>query len=868
MKGRVGWLSYVSLLVCIVILAGALIFGINRLNKAQESLDKSFSESLSWTAFQAEAELLRLHAAFEHALQEPDQDSRATLQLRLDIFWSRINLLREGEVGSRIAQATSDTSFIEVLVEDLERAATLLESHETLNSATMEGIEALSDAWEGPLHRLALEVFQWEQARDARLRQEVEEYYDRIVLSAGLVAFSVLILVLLLLRSLRRSRVLVEDVSQVRDQAKAAQDQLRLAIESINHGFAYYDAQDRLVICNQKYREIYQISAEAIQPDRTFEDILRYGLEHGQYKEAEGREEEWLAERLKRHYNPGDKIEQLLEDGRWILIEEHRTTEGGIVGIRVDVTELRNAREKAERLTETKSKFLAIMSHEIRTPLGGIIGMLDLLREEHLAPTARDQLDTAIASTEHLNAIVNDILDLSKLEADKLSFESEVFKVSDWIDSSLQLIEPKAARKGLTISTKLDPDIPAYLLGDVARLRQVLINLLDNAVKFSDEGVICLALELAEERETAVTLRCDISDPGIGISPEQQLRLFEDFIQLEEGFSRRHGGTGLGLSICRRIVENMGGRIGVESASGKGSTFWFEMLLATAEAPKLESAEEERPRPYLMEPVQKRGRRANLLLAEDNMVNQKLISTYLFRAGHHVDLASNGLEALEKASRQVYDMILMDVSMPEMDGLETASAIRHLPGAKGAVPIIAVTANALDGDVERCLAAGMNDYLSKPINREDLEDIVLLWLDRQNVNASDSGFHEMSVEQGSDGEPLVDEPVLADLFANLDRDTAAELIGAFLVDSQSRYDVLLAASDGLNRKQIKQEAHSIKGAAASFGAMRLSNLCGALEVSTETQTTQALSRKIQAIGIALDQTKVELERRLRDYSPV
>ncbi len=385
--------------------------------------------------------------------------------------------------------------------------------------------------------------------------------------------------------------------------------------------------------------------------------------------------------------------------------------------------ELISAKKAAETAAEAKSIFLANMSHEIRTPMNGIIGMVDILKKTPLNDEQKEYLQIVESSGENLLIIINDILDYSKIEAGRIELEHIPFKLHQEIRNVVKILQIQADRKKLPIYIEMDKEVPEYLLGDPVRLKQIIINLVNNAIKFTDKGEIRIKIEKQSVNGLQAHILFEISDTGIGISEEGRSRLFQSFSQGDKSTTRKFGGTGLGLAICKNLSEMMGGEIGVKSEEGKGSTFWFTVTLDTTDQ---ETYEQDSSKEHVNTRTKKSKTNLKILLAEDNLINQKVAMVNLSNLGHQVEVANNGKEAVDKFKMKNFDLIFMDIQMPEMDGLEATKKIRDIENSQNVVrkiPIIAMTANSMEGDREKCLQSGMDDYVSKPFKQNELVTI-------------------------------------------------------------------------------------------------------------------------------------------------
>ncbi|WP_189046534.1 ATP-binding protein [Aliidongia dinghuensis] len=652
-----------------------------------------------------------------------------------------------------------------------------------------------------------------------------------------------------------------------RRRHRAAKDALDATLNNVAQGVLMIGPDRSIKVMNPKVAELLGLPPELLAGNPTFDDLTAWQIEAGEFGPATPKSA------LREFIEAGgialgeNVYERERPNGRHIEIRTRVLPDGSAVRTYTDVTQFRQseralaeARDAAEQASEARARFLAVVSHEIRTPMNGVIGLAELLQRTEMTDEQKRWVDTLRASADHLLRLIDDILEFTRLNVDGIEFERVPFDPVAIAREAFLCIEAHAAKKGLAHAI-IEPETSCVVEGDPARLRQVLINLLGNAVKFTQDGSVRLLVLPPEIGEHEATWHFLVQDTGIGIAADALPRLFHEFTQVDGSIARRFGGSGLGLAISKRLVERMGGTITISSEIARGSVFEVSVTLPLSAVPL--TALEEAP----ALPSERQFCALSVLLAEDDSINAMVAIAMLERMGHRVAWVEDGAAAVEAATTAHFDLILMDMMMPVMDGLTATRAIRALPGERGQVSIYAFTANAFKEDGERYRKAGADGYLTKPIRFDALLAVTERLATPRPVDAvpeppaQRAGVMLAGVMHAAPthaGPMHFDEPVMAALIANLGMETAGRIRDRFLRDLPQHLSRIRTAASKRDWAALTREAHSLKGAAASLGLRSIVETAATLEQQSAgpdipgcAETIDALDRCATAGAAAL-----------------
>jgi signal transduction histidine kinase len=731
------WSSFIGFILPVLVISILGLLGF--LFPLAREVDRKFHElrtvgadNVYWTSSQLEVDVHRLFVAALHANTNPDSQTLAAVRTRFDVLYSRVQIVLRGPIQREMQRVEIYSSHRQEIEKFLDQFLPVIDSDDITLKTALDTLILELDNIAASSRSFALEVMHFFNAESDRERAELELLRARTSnVGYTVIALMTAMLLIFLVQKRQEARIRAELIESRRysenlaAEAARAKAQLDAAIEALPDGFVIYDAHERLVMTNSRLESFFPKSKNRMIQGTLFSDLVRATVESGEIVDAIGCEEEWIEKRITEFRRADTASEQRNHDGRILRYYEKSMVDGGRVGLRTDITELYQARERAEAASNAKSIFLANMSHEIRTPMNGVLGMVELLSSTELSSEQRDMLRTIRESGDALLTIINDILDLARIESGKVLLVSEPFVPVDMVKRIQNLYRFSAVSKGIAFEVRTDPGASIPRNGDITRITQILHNLVGNSIKFTDTGFVALEIATADKE----FLSFKVIDTGIGMNKEQALRVFSEFEQADNSVTRKFGGSGLGLTIVSKLVDLMDGQIRLESVLGQGTevTVMLPVPVASGAGEVIfsKSNEAESAIDSLLCGLR-------VLVAEDNRTNRVIIGAMLRKLGVEITFAEDGQQACDLWSPGSFDALMLDISMPFKDGLEVLSEISAHAYRVGIdpPPAVAATANAMPNQIDAYLAHGFKAVVCKPFREADLADALIKAVDR------------------------------------------------------------------------------------------------------------------------------------------
>jgi PAS domain S-box-containing protein len=808
-------------------------------------------DSAQWAMYQTSLEFHRLNNAFSNYRDNDSAEHQRELTKRFDIFYSRVKALNAGKALDPYRDEAFFADGMQLLAAFVARVAALIDSKDYAALRNDAAIQQDFTATESHVAAFVTSAVQKQAARNEQTRDSLKRLLLMQLLASGLVILAFAYFAVVVLQ--QRNRALKREVD-----LRESRDLLRAVVKSSLDSVLIADAKGNVVELNQATADMFGFEAAEmagremsalIMPER-----LRSAHHAGMARYAATGQAKVIGRRI--------EIDALRRDGTEFPIELSITSTGqgetaryiafmrDITDRRVVEQSLKMAKDDAEAASRAKAQFLAAISHEMRTPLTGILGALDLMDATDLSEQQRRYVRTANRSGHALLSVISDVLDISRLEDGKVELDVDIVNLAEIVDDVVEIIGQLAKERSNTVSVHLDERLPRTFTGDAARIRQVLLNFATNAVKFTHGGRVEISAAQLGRRGDHVEMEIAVRDSGPGISDGDRDKLFKNFSQLNNPSSQGAGGSGLGLAISKRLVDLMSGSIGVETALGKGSRFWFRLSLEAHVEPVSAGSESQSAKPGKTDAAPKR-----VLVVDDNETVRSIVSEQLAATGHRAESAENAVTALTMLKAKEYDAVILDISMPVVDGFEALRIIRGLPGAAGRTPVIALTAHALIEVRERCAAAGFDHFLTKPVRADELSRV---------IGSVTSSGATARVKAGSSEAPLFELRSLKQQFAYISTADLLRIVERFGAELDQQMALLSGEGREISPHHLRRIVHVLAGSSSMIGAQRLGALASHLDGLANQHEDAQLAASVDELVTAIRDTRAAVEAAKRE----